>query len=177
MWFYDHCNLALGSCRTAGFNCALLCCKGHSSDLVFWTRVKPRAPRSLPDLNLVVEIATEALDSKENKELGIKITSECLLEGCPSPHPCLQPLSRVRFHYKQCLSHVALGNIKERKNGGEKQNIWGLINGHKDTRWRGIQTAHRVRATGCIRMIALWDNMQREDWFSKSIDSIVSESM
>lgn len=48
-----------------------------------------RAPHSSVDLSLVVEIATEGLDSKENKELGIKITSECPLDGCPLPLPTL----------------------------------------------------------------------------------------
>lgn len=45
-------------------------------------------------LSLVVEIAIEDSESKENKVLGIKITSERPLEGCPSPSPLplFQPL-------------------------------------------------------------------------------------
>lgn len=119
MWFYDHCNFALDS-RTGWLNYVLTCCIGRFW-AQFWfalrSQVKARAPRSSPDLRLVVEIATEGLDSKENKELGIKITSECPLEGClsPFPHPCLQPLLRVLFHYKQHLSHVALGTLENKE--------------------------------------------------------------
>lgn len=144
--FYDHCNFALDSCRTAGLNCALTCCKGRIRAQLWFAKSKPE----LPIVSLVVEIATEGLDSKENKELGIKITSECPLEGCPcpSPHPCLQPLYWVLVYYKQCLSHVAFGNIKKKKKNEQrrKQNIRGLINGQNDKWWRGIQSsAHRLR--------------------------------
>lgn len=125
IWFCDHYNFALGSCRGVCLNCALTCCKGRFRVKFWFALWSQRAPHSSSDLSLVVEIATEGLDSKENKELGIEITSECPLEGCPSPfpHPRLQPLHWVLFHYKQCLSHVALGNIKKERTEEENKTL------------------------------------------------------
>lgn len=161
IWFYNHCNFALDSCRTVRLNYALTCSKQRIR-----AQWKPEPPYNSLDLSLVVEIATEGSDSKENKELGIKITSECPLEGCHSPSllPCLQPVYWVLFHYKQCLSHEAFGKHKKRRNSGRKQNIRGLINGNKDKKRRGIHT-HKLRDefewSHCER------TLQRKDRFKK----------
>lgn len=114
------------------------------------SHVKARAHHYSLDLTLVVGVVTEGPGSKENKVLGIKKTSKRPLESCTSssPHPPPLLMLWLLFHYKHCLSHVALGEHLHRNNRGRNQNSRGLIKGCTNKRRRGIKTAQRRRDEG-----------------------------